>query len=138
MRNSSTINHEGQSENLLGMVLNSEEKAYKLYNKYVMQTRFSIRGINNVPYRMVRLVYTLPASKPVRLTPLFRTRKNIGRTGHVLAVPVNFGQYRPIPGVPPVQKKSFLLLLLLFFFFLSLVIFEFLLGQNGNLFALIY
>ena len=43
MRNSSTINHEGQSENLLGMVLNSKEEAYKLYNKYVMQTGFSMR-----------------------------------------------------------------------------------------------
>ena len=39
------VNHEGQSENLLGMVLNSEEEAYKLYNKYVMQIEFSIRKI---------------------------------------------------------------------------------------------
>ena len=116
MRNSSTINHEGQSENLLRMVLNSEEKAYKLYNKYVMQTGFSIRGVNNVLYRMVRSVPTIPASKPVRLTPLFRTRKNTSRTDHVLAVLVNFGQYRPMLGVPAVQKKSLLLLLLLFFF----------------------
>ena len=37
------VNHEGQSENLLGMVVNSEEEAYKLYNEYAMQTGFSIR-----------------------------------------------------------------------------------------------
>ena len=43
MRNSSTINHEGQSENLLGMVLNSKEEAYKLYNEYALRTGFSIR-----------------------------------------------------------------------------------------------
>ncbi|KAL4625984.1 hypothetical protein ACB092_05G063800, partial [Castanea dentata] len=34
------VNHEGQSENLLGMVVNSEEEAYKLYNEYAMQTGF--------------------------------------------------------------------------------------------------
>ena len=45
MRDSSIVNHEGQSENLLGMVLNSEEEAYKLYNEYVMQIEFSIRKI---------------------------------------------------------------------------------------------
>ena len=56
-------------------------------------------------------------------TSTFRTGLNTSRTGHVL---VNFGQYRPI------QKKFF------FFFFLSFVIFEFLLGQNGNLFTLTY
>ena len=34
MRDSSMIvNHEGQSENLLGMVVNREEEAYKLYSE---------------------------------------------------------------------------------------------------------
>ena len=52
-------------------------------------------------------------------TSTFRTGLN---TGHV---PANFGQYWMV------QKK-------VFFFFLSFIIFEFLLGQNGNLFALTY
>ena len=78
-----------------------------------MQTGFSIRGVNNVPYRLVRSVYTVLASKPVRLTPLFRTRKNTGHTGHVPAVPVNFGQYRPVPGVLAGTEKN------LFIFFLK-------------------
>ena len=50
----------------------------------------------------------------------------------ILAVPDNFEQYRPAPGVPTSTEKIF------FFFFLSFVILEFLLGQNGNLFALTY
>ena len=53
----------------------------------------------------------------------FRIGLNTGRTDHVLAIPANFGQYQPIQ---------------FFFFFLSFVIFEFLLGQNDNLFALTY
>ena len=53
-------------------------------------------------------------------TSTFRTGLNTGRTDHT-------GQFRAIPAG---TEKSF--------FFLSFVIFEFLLGQNGNLFALIY
>ena len=68
-----------------------------------------------------RTVPAVPASNPVHSTPLFRTGKNTGRTGHVPAVPANFGQYRPVPGVPAGTRKKF------FFFFLSFVIFEFLL-----------
>ena len=79
--------------------------------------------VNSVPYRPVRPEYTVPASNPVRLTPLFRTGKNTGRTGLVPAVPANFGQYRPVPGVPAGKENFFF-----FFFFLSFVIFEFLLG----------
>ena len=75
--------------------------------------------INSVPYRPIRPEYTVPASNPVHSTPLFRTRKNTGRTGQFRAIPAG-------------TEKSF------FFFFLSFVIFEFLLGQNGNLFALTY
>ena len=77
--------------------------------------------INSVPYRPVRPEYTVPASNPVHSTPLFHIGKNTGRTG----------QFRAIPGVPAGTEKSF-------FFFLSFVIFEFLLGQNGNLLALTY
>ena len=75
--------------------------------------------INSVSYRPVRPEYTVPASNPLHSTPLFRTGKNTGRTGQFRAIPAG-------------TEKSF------FFFFLSFVIFEFLLGQNGNLFALTY
>ena len=80
--------------------------------------------IDSVPYRLVRPEYTVPASNPVRSTPLFRTGKNTGRTGQFRAIPTStrrIGRYR---------KKIF--------FFFNFVIFEFLLGQNGNLFALTY
>ena len=52
----------------------------------------------------------------------FRTGLNTGQFRAILAVTGRTGRYR----------KKF------FFFFLSFVIFEFLLGQNGNLFALTY
>ena len=76
-----------------------------------------------VPAGTARIYRTVP-SKPVCITPLFRTGKNTGRTGQFRAIPAGTGrtgQYR---------KK--------FFFFFSFVIFEFLLGRNGNLFALTY
>ena len=76
--------------------------------------------INSVPYRSVLSEYTVPASNPVHSTPLFRTGKNTGR----------IGQFRAIPAG---TEKSFF-----FIYLLSFVIFEFLLGQNGNLFALTY
>ena len=63
--------------------------------------------VNTVPYRLVRPVYTVPASKSVRLIPLFRTRKNTGRTG----------QFRAIPSVPDSREKKSFFLLLLFFKF---------------------
>ena len=69
-------------------------------------------------------------------TSTFRTGLNTGRIGHVPAIPDKFGQYRPISagtGRTGQYKKMFL-----FFIFLSFVIFEFLLGQNSNLFALTY
>ena len=59
-------------------------------------------------------------------TSTFHTDLNTGCTSHVPVILANFGQYRLV------QKKVF------FFFFLSFVIFEFLLGQNGNLFVLTY
>ena len=44
-------------------------------------------------------------------TSTFHTGLNIGRTGHVLAILANFGQYRPVPG--DTEKKVFIL----FFYF---------------------
>ena len=84
-------------------------------NMYIHQ------GYHSVPYRPVRPEYTVPASNLVHSTSCFVLEK-------IPAVPTNFGQYWPV------QKKSFFF----FFFFLSFVIFEFLLGQNSNLFALNY
>ena len=83
-----------------------------------------IKVINSVPYRPE---YTVPASNPVHLTPLFRTGKNTGRTGQFRAIPADTGRTGR-------YKKKFVF----FNFFLSFVIFEFLLGQNDNLFALTY
>ena len=65
-------------------------------------------------------------------TSTFHTGLNTGRTGHVLAILANFGQYRPVSSD---AEKSFFFF---YFFILSFVIFEFLLGQNGNLFVLTY
>ena len=74
----------------------------------------------SIPYRTGRYGRNIPYRLAIRYTrpPCFMPEK-------IPAVPANFGQYRPV------QKK-------VFFFFLSFVIFEFLLGQNGNLFALTY
>ena len=76
-------------------------------------------GVNTVPYQPI---YTVPTNKLVRLTPLFRTEKNTGRTDQFWAIPAD------------IRKKVFFY----YYYFLSFVIFEFLLGQNGNLFTLIY
>ena len=78
-------------------------------------------GVNFVLYRPE---YTVPTSKPVHITPLFRTGKNTGRIGEFRAIPAGTGR------TGRYRKK--------FFFFLSFVIFEFFLGLNGNLFALTY
>ena len=98
----------------------------KYPNNHVPVRPITIKGVNFIPYRSVQSEYTVPTSKPVRITSLFRIGKN---TGRILAIPANFGQYRPVSGVSGGTKKRF-------FFFLSFVIFEFLLGQNDNLFAL--
>ena len=65
----------------------------------------SVKGVNTVPFRPVRLVYTVPVSKPVRLTPLFRIGKNTGRTG----------QFRAIPGVPASTEKKFFFIIITIF-----------------------
>ena len=79
-----------------------------------------------VPASIVRIYRT--SKQTSTYNPHVSYQKNTNRTGHVSA---NFGQYQPVSGVPAGKEKSF-------FFFLSFVIFEFLLGQNGNLFALTY
>ena len=49
----------------------------------------------------------------------------------------HIGQFQAIPGVPAGTEKSFFLFFIIIIF-LSFAIFEFLLGHNGNLFALTY
>ena len=39
-----------------------------------------IKEVNYVPYQPV---YTIPASAPVQIPPLFRTGKNTGHTGEI-------------------------------------------------------
>ena len=79
----------------------------------------------SIPYRTGRYGLNIPYRPAIRYTrpPCFVPEK-------IPAVPANFGQYQPVPGVPTSIEKSF--------FFLSFVIFEFLLEQNCNLFALTY
>ena len=61
-------------------------------------------------------------------TSTFGTSLNTGRASHV---PVNFGQYRPIPGVPASTKKKT-------FFFLVLSFLNFYKGKMVIYFALTY
>ena len=84
----------------------------------------SIKGVNSVPYWLVPSEYIIPTSKPVHITLLFRTRKNTGHTGQFRAIPTSTKRTN--------QKRN----LFIYLFFLSFVIFEFLLGQNGNLLVL--
>ena len=67
---------------------------------------------------------TVPVSKPVRLTLLFRTGKNTSRTDQFQAIPAG------------TEKKFYYYYY--YYYYFSFVIFEFLLGENGNLFALTY
>ena len=57
-----------------------------------MSFGFSPQVIDSVPYRSVRPEYTVPASNPVRSTPLFRTGKNTGRTGIIPAISNHTGR----------------------------------------------
>ena len=70
-------------------------------------------------------------------------RTGIGRTSMYTDIEIstfrtglNTGQFRAIPA--DTERTSRYKKKFLFFIFLSFVIFEFLLGQNDNLFALIY
>ena len=77
-----------------------------------------------------------PQTKVVNTVPVLAVPAGMYRTGietSTFRIGLNTdhtGQYRAIPGVSAGIEKSF--------FFLSFVILEFLLGQNGNLFALTY
>ena len=42
-----------------------------------------IKEVNSIPYRSVRLIYTVPTNVPIQVDPLFCTRKNIGHTGEI-------------------------------------------------------
>ena len=66
--------------------------------------------MNFVPYWPVRLVYTIPASKPVQNTPLFRTRKNTGHTNEIWL-------YQPVNGYRAEMWQAFFFLLLILTFF---------------------
>ena len=62
--------------------------------------------VDTVPYRPVRPKYTVPAGNPVRLTYLFRTGRNTGRTGLVPAVPANTGCTGRYLNTGPKCKKT--------------------------------
>ena len=52
--------------------------------------RAAIKEVNFVPYRLIQPVYTVPASKPVQIPPLFHIGKNTSRTNEIrLFRPVN-------------------------------------------------
>ena len=51
-----------------------------------LHVRVPIKGVDFVPYRLVRSVYTVLASKPVHITPLFRIGKNTSRIGQFRAI----------------------------------------------------
>ena len=70
--------------------------------EYCIKQALKTRGVNTVPYRPVRSVYTVPASKPVRLTPLFCTGKNTGRIGQFWAIPAG------------TEKKFFFFIIIIF------------------------
>ena len=84
-----------------------------------LHVRVPIKGVDFVSYRLVRSVYTILASKPVHITPLFCTRKNTDRISQFRAIPAGTGRTNRY------QKKKFFFFI---FYFLSFVIFEFLLG----------
>ena len=71
---------------------------------------------------------TVPAST----AGIYRTGQQSGTLDPPVSYRKKYLPYRSISGNPGRYRKKF------FFFFLSFVIFEFLLGQNGNLFALTY
>ena len=92
----------------------------------VFATRVKTKVVNTV------LVLAVLASMYTGIKTLtFCTGLNTSCTGHI---PANFGQYRQGPGVSVGIEKRFFF----FFFFFTFVIFEFSLGQNGNLFVLTY
>ena len=70
---------------------------------------------------------------------IYRTGQQSGTLDPPVSYRKKYRPYRPRTGqfraIPAGTEKSFFIII---FFYLSFVIFEFLLGQNGNLFALTY
>ena len=115
--------------------------SFSLYNnnntrkkKVWFQTYWKVSYSNSrlsIPYRTGRYGRNIPYRPAIRYTrPLVSYRKKYRPDQPISG---NTGRYR---AYRPVQKKVFFFIFL--FFILSFVIFEFLLGQNGNLFALTY
>ena len=62
-----------------------------VYGGYLFLTQgvVVIKEVDSIPYRPVRPVYTVPASKPVHITLLFHTGKNTDHTGQFQAIPAD-------------------------------------------------
>ena len=90
----------------------------------------------SIPYRTGRYGRNILYRPAIRYTrpPCFIPEKIPGVPASYRPISGNTGWYR---AYRPVQKKVFILFFI-FILFLSFVIFDFLLGQNGNLFALTY
>ena len=109
----------------------------------------STKGVNTVPYRTgqyvpYRPVYTIPAG-------IYHTGKQIGTVNHPISYRKKYQPYRPCidrtgqfrailagTGRTDRYRKKVFIFYFYYYYFLSFVIFEFLLGQNGNLFSLTY
>ena len=63
--------------------LKAEESIVCLKKKACLKSPRRIKEVNSVPYRPIWSVYTVPVSAPVQVHPLFRTGKNISRTGKI-------------------------------------------------------
>ena len=75
--------------------------------KYIFTRSSAITNVvNTVPYRPVQPKYTVPAGNPVRLTYMFRTGRNTGRTGLVPAVPANTDCTGRYLNTEPKRKKA--------------------------------
>ena len=63
--------------------LKAEEPIVCLKKKARLKSPRRIKEVNSVLYRPIWSVYTVPVSAPVQVHPLFRTGKNISRTGKI-------------------------------------------------------
>ena len=106
---------------------NNTRKKKKFGSKHIEKYLTLIQGyqFRTVPASTAGIYRT--GQQSGTLDPLFCTGKNTGRTSQFRTIPAGTGR------TGRYRKKFFFI-----FFILSFVIFEFLLGQNGNLFALTY
>ena len=101
----------------------------------------STKGVNTVPYRSV---CTVP-------TGIYHTGKQIGTVNPPVSYQKKYQPYRPCidctgqfrailtgTGRTGRYRKKVFIFYFYYYYFLSFVIFEFLLGQNDNLFSLTY